>query len=247
MLSIPAYKYLTGKGVTIIIDFISWQEHHPHHSCYITPTWCLLIPAFVERQYIVQAWDHEGTVLYHAPRGWDRATAVMPKKFQVPHDAIALPPPGCHYAPREPSSAPFPPRFIRHQDSLNKDWRDFKVQNPEVTKHETPVGLLHVGKPGRVKTNWFLSAQTLTGVADMKIYLSMFARSGSNVDPNISKKVYANQPCFVTWTTDQLDTTGRVPCYGWSLVIFPVEMESPNGNQQNLIAAGFHHLRPTLW
>ena len=79
MLSISAYKYI-AKGVTIMIDFISWQENHPHLSCYVTPTWCLLIPALVELQYIVQAWDHEGTVLYHAPRGWDRATAVMPKK-----------------------------------------------------------------------------------------------------------------------------------------------------------------------
>ena len=54
MLSIPAYKYL-AKGVTIMIDFISWQENHPHLSCYVTPTWRPLIPALVELQYIVQA------------------------------------------------------------------------------------------------------------------------------------------------------------------------------------------------
>ena len=63
----------------------------------------------------------------------------------------------------------------------------------------------------------------------MKNYLRMFARSGSNIDPNISKKVYANQPCFVTWNTDQPDAAGRVPCNGWSLVIFPVEMDPPDG------------------
>ena len=62
MRSIPAYKYL-DKGITIMIDFISWQEDHPHLSCYVTPTWCLLIPALVGIKYIVQAWDHEGTVL----------------------------------------------------------------------------------------------------------------------------------------------------------------------------------------
>ena len=35
-------------------------------------------------------------------------------------------------------------------------------------------------------------------------------------------KVYANQPCFVTWTTD---SDGN----GWSLVIFPIEMSAPDG------------------
>ena len=50
----------------------------------------------------------------------------------------------------------------------------------------------------------------------------MFARQGSNLDSNVSMKVYANQQCFVTWTTD-LDG------YGWSLVIFPIEMSVPDG------------------
>ena len=141
MRAIPAYKYIQ-IGVTIQIDFISWQLDHPGLSCYVTPTWCLLIPVLIEKKYIVQAWDEEGMVLYHEPRGWDRATAIMPKKFQVPHDAISLPPPECHYAPSEPSPAPFPSRFIRHQDSLNKEWRVFKIENPDITKHETPVGRL---------------------------------------------------------------------------------------------------------
>ena len=188
-----------------------------------------MIPALVGRKYIVQAWDHEGAVLYSDPRGWDRATMVMHKKFQVPQDATNLPPPGCHYAPSQPSSAPFPQQFIRHQDSLNREWRHFKVGNPELTKHETPVGLTHVGKPGRAQANWFLRLKTFTGVPDMNIYFRMFARSGSSMDPNISKNVFANQPCFVTWTTDQPIADGGIPCYGWSLVIFPVEPDVPDG------------------
>ena len=46
MRAIPAYKYLQN-GVTIQFDFISWQQDHPHLSCYVTPTWCLLIPALI--------------------------------------------------------------------------------------------------------------------------------------------------------------------------------------------------------
>ena len=120
MRPIPAYKYLE-KCVTIQFNFISWQEDHPNQSCYVTPTWCLLIPGLVEKKYIVQAWDHEGSVLFQNPKGWDRSISLMPRKFQVPPaDATSLPPPGCHYAPNEPSPAPFPSPFIRHQDSLNK-------------------------------------------------------------------------------------------------------------------------------
>ena len=62
MRPIPAYKYLE-KGVTIQFDFISWQEDHPNLSCYLTPTWCLMVPVLVETKYIVQAWNHEGSVL----------------------------------------------------------------------------------------------------------------------------------------------------------------------------------------
>ena len=80
MRTIPPYQYLK-KGVTIMIDFIRWQEENLHISCYLTSTWCLMIPALVGRKYIVQAWDHEGAVLYSDPRGWDRATMVMPNKF----------------------------------------------------------------------------------------------------------------------------------------------------------------------
>ena len=135
MRPIPAYKYLE-KCVTIQFDFISWQEDHPNQSCYVTPTWCLLIIGLVEKKYIVQAWNHEGIVLFNEPRGWDRSIASMPRKFQVPPtDAASLPPPGCHYVPNEPSPAPFPSPFIRHQDSLNKEWRVFKVEHPEITKH----------------------------------------------------------------------------------------------------------------
>jgi hypothetical protein len=182
MRTIPPYQYLKN-GVTIMIDFIRWQEENRDISCYLTSTWCLMIPALVGRKYIVQAWDHEGAVLYSVPRGWDRATMVMPKKFQVPQDATNLPPPGCHYAPSQPSSAPFPQQFIRHQDSINREWRHFKVVNPELTKYETPVGLTHIGKPWRVKANWFLCLKTFTGVPDINIYLRMFARSGSSMDP----------------------------------------------------------------
>ena len=89
-------------------------------------------------------------------------------------------PPGCHYAPNEPSPAPFPFPFVRHQDYLNKELRVFRVENPEITKHETPVGLTHIGKPGRVKANWFLSAETFNGAPDNDIYFKMFARHGSN-------------------------------------------------------------------
>ena len=51
MRSIPAYKYLQ-TGVTIQFDFISWQLDHPGLSCYVTPTWCLLIPALIKNKYI---------------------------------------------------------------------------------------------------------------------------------------------------------------------------------------------------
>ena len=46
MRPIPAYKYLE-RCVTIQFDFITWQEDHPNQSCYVTPTWCLLIPGLV--------------------------------------------------------------------------------------------------------------------------------------------------------------------------------------------------------
>ena len=141
----------------------------------------------------MQACDHAGIVLFHEPRGWDRSISLMPRKFQVPPtDAASLLSPGCHYAPNEPSPAPFPFPFVRHQDSLNKEWRVFIFENHEITKHEIPVGLTHIGKLGRVKANWFLIAETLNGAPDKNIYFRMFARSGSNMDPNITKKVYAN-------------------------------------------------------
>ena len=49
MRPIPAYKYFE-KGVTIQFDFISWQEDHPNLSCYLTHTWCLMIPVLVDKK-----------------------------------------------------------------------------------------------------------------------------------------------------------------------------------------------------
>ena len=73
----------------------------------------------------------------------------MPQTFQVPPaGATELLPPGCHYAPTGPSQATVPFPFVCHQDTLNKEWRVFRVENPRITKHETPVGLTHIGTPG---------------------------------------------------------------------------------------------------
>ena len=89
-----------------------------------------MIPVLVENKYIVQAWNHEGSVLYQNPKGWDRSISLMPQQIQVPPaDATELLPPGCHYAPTGPSPAPFPFPFVRHQDYLNKEWRVFRIEN----------------------------------------------------------------------------------------------------------------------
>ena len=142
---------------------------------------------------------------------------------EPPLDARSLPPPGFNAPPTGPLQPVGPASVIRHQDSLNGEWREFGIVDPEVTKSQIPFGLKHVAKPGRVKANWSLEAQTFNGTGRLKeTYFRMFARQGSNLDSNVSMKVYANQQCFVTWTTD-LDG------HAWSLVIFPIEMSVPDG------------------
>ena len=68
----------------------------------------------------------------------------MVQQYQEPpREFVTLPPLGCHRAPPGPSQATLPSPFIRHQDSLNKELHVFAVENAEITKHETPVGLTH--------------------------------------------------------------------------------------------------------
>ena len=115
----PPYTYF-DKGCTIQFDFISWQEQHRHLSCFLTPTWCLMIPSLVENKYIIQVLNHQGTILYNNPKRWDRSIAVMVQKYpEPPRELVTLPPPGCHRAPPGPSQPTFPFPFVRHQDSLN--------------------------------------------------------------------------------------------------------------------------------
>ena len=93
-----------------------------------------MMPSLVEKKYIIQVWNHEGIMLYHDPKRWDRSIAVMAQKYQEPpRDATTLPPPGCHRVPPGPSKVTFPFPFVRHQDSLNREWRVFAIENVEIT------------------------------------------------------------------------------------------------------------------
>ena len=128
---------------------------------------------------------------------------MRPKYPKPPPDVRSLPPPGFTVPPTQSLQPVGPVPVIRHQDSLNGEWREFGIVDPEVTKCQIHLGLKHVAKPGRVKANWSLDARTLNGTGRLKeTYFRMFARQGSNLDSNVSMNVYANQPCFVTWTTD---------------------------------------------
>ena len=119
MRTIPAYKYLV-EGCTIQFDFIRWQEDHRHIACFITAANCLMIPALVEKRYIIQIWDHNGTVIYHDKNGWDRSIEVMRLKYpEPPLDATSLPAPGFAADPSTYPQPAGPPPILRHDDSLN--------------------------------------------------------------------------------------------------------------------------------
>ena len=183
-----------------------------------------MIPALVEKRYIIQICDHNGTIIYHDKNGWDRSIEVMRLKYpEPPLDAKLFPAPGFAADPSTYPQHAGPPPVLRHDDSLNGEWTEFVSDPSGATKSPIPFGLHHIAKPGRTKVNWALDAQTLNGTGDDKqTYFKMFARQGSQLDSNLSMKVFANQPAFVTWQTD-------MNSQGWSLVIFPVEMSVPDG------------------
>ena len=174
MRPIPAYKYLT-EGCTIQFDFVKWQEEHRHIDCYLTVANCLMVPALAETRYIIQIWDHTGTIYYHNRTGWDRSSEVMRMKYpEPPRDATALPAPGFAADPSTYPQPTGPPPVIRHDDSLNGDWKDFGPDLSNATKTQIPCGLHHIAKPGRTKTNWALDGQTLEGTgSDKPIYLKI--------------------------------------------------------------------------
>ena len=120
MRPIPAHKYL-DEGCTILFDFISWQEDHRYVSCFLTAANCLMIPALVESCYIIMIWDHEGTIIHHNIKRWDRSIEVMRQKYlEPPPDVRALPPPGFS-APLKPPLQPVGPApVIRHQESYSQ-------------------------------------------------------------------------------------------------------------------------------
>ena len=121
---------------------------------------------------------------------------------EPPRDATALPAPGFAADPSTYPQPTGPPLIIRRDDSLNGDWKDFCPDRWNATKMQIPYGLHHIAKPGRTKTNWALDVQTLDGTgADNQIYFKMFARQGAQLDTNLSLKVVANKPAFVTLQT----------------------------------------------
>ena len=182
-----------------------------------------MIPAFVEKHDIIMTWDHEGTIIYNNTKRWERSIEVLRHEYpEPPLDARSLPPPSFNAPPTGPLQPVGPAPVIRHQDFLNGEWREFGIIDPEVTTSQILLACT-CGQAWAVKANWSLDAQTLNGTGGPKeTYFRMFARQGSNLHSNVSMKVYANQPCFVTWTTD-LDGYGR------GLVIFPIEMSVPDG------------------
>ena len=62
------------------------------------------------------------------------------------------------------------------------------------------------------------------------ILQNMLQRGSGRLDINISLKVFANQPAYVTWTADMKG-------YGWSLCIFPIEMSVPDDKPADFICA----------
>ena len=95
---------------------------------------------------------------------------------EPPRDATALPAPGFAADPSTYPQPTGPPPIIRHDDSLNGDWKDFCPDPSNATKMQIPDGLHHIVKPGRTKTNWALDVQTLDSTgADKQLYLKMFA------------------------------------------------------------------------
>ena len=116
--------------------------------------------------------------------------------------------------------------MIRHEDIKQK----FLHEPSNATQELIPEGVIHVAQHGRVKTNWAMDSNMLNGCADRAAYLKLFARHGGRLDTNIYFKVYANQPVYVSWTTDAAR-------YGWSLCILPIEMSVPDDKPAEFICA----------
>ena len=88
----------------------------------------------------------------------------------------------------------------------------------------------HVAQHGRVKCNWAWDNDMLSRCVDREKYFKVFSREGIRLDTNICLKVFANQPAYVTCTTDD-------DGYGWSLCIFPSEMIVPDDKPAEFVCA----------
>ena len=110
----------------IQIDFLSFQDDHPHVTCYVTASNCLMIPYLVPTRYIVQIWDIEINFLrYHNPNGCTKAVDVLRTKYpEPPLASTTLPPPGFAADPNTyPPSDNLGDGVIENNRTLNGVWK----------------------------------------------------------------------------------------------------------------------------